>query len=499
MAKKRKRRRRSSPAAGLILGFGIPLLLLLALYIIFAFYFHSHFLLRTEINGLSVGGMTADEAREKIKDETASYLLTIYDRDGNKYHISASDIDYTYVPGSEEEKLLKGQNSWKWPKSLFSGTALTLKTTVSYDSGLLSDAVLALPCFLPENITEPTDAHIEKTDDGYTLVAETPGTHLLADQVLKDVTNAVSSGETELTLTDADYLAPAVTSDDPALTACMDNINTWLSTTITYNIGDQDEVLDRSTTAGWIDVGSDYSVSLNQAKLTSYVQSLASKYNTYGRKRNFITSKGDTVLVGGGDYGWVIDKKKEAEQITADLATGSAISREPVYEQRAISRAADDIGNTYVEIDYTNQHLWYYKEGTLVTESDIVSGKLSNGNGSPDGIFKIVYRQSPAVLKGEDYESNVTYFMPFAYNVGIHDADWRSAFGGNIYVNSGSHGCVNVPFDCAEAIYQNIEVGTPVVAYYREPVSLTSKSAKISNAYSYEDPDAEKTADTATP
>ena len=90
--------------------------------------------------------------------------------------------------------------------------------------------------------------------------------------------------------------------------------------------------------------------------------------------------------------------------------------------------------------------------------------------------------------------------MPFAYNVGIHDAAWRSAFGGNIYINSGSHGCINVPYDCATAIYQNIEVGTPVVAYYREPVSLTSNSAKISNAYSYTDPDADKkVAGTATP
>lgn len=499
MAKRRKRRRHSYLAKGLIFGFGIPFFLLLVLYMIFAFYFHSHFFWRTEINGLSVGGMTTDEAKTKIKEAASSYLLSIYDRDGNKYHISASDMDYAYVPGSEEERLLAEQNAWAWPKSLFSDTSLTLETTVTYDSGLLAEAVLALPCFLPENITEPADAYIEKNEDGYALIAETPGTHLLTDQVQKDVADAVSAGETKLTLTDRDYLAPAVTSDDPALTACMDTVNTWLCASITYDIADQDEVLDRSTTADWIVIGSDHTVSLDQSRITSYVQSLASKYNTYGRRRNFITSKGDTVLIGGGDYGWVVDKKKEAEQISADLAAGASITREPVYEQRGVQRSADDIGNTYVEIDYTNQHLWYYKEGSLVTEADIVSGKLSNGNGSPDGIYKIVYRQSPAVLKGEDYESNVTYFMPFAYNVGIHDADWRSAFGGSIYINSGSHGCVNVPFDCAAAIYQNIEVGTPVVAYYREPVSLTSNSAKISNAYSYTDPDAEKTAGTATP
>jgi len=161
------------------------------------------------------------------------------------------------------------------------------------------------------------------------------------------------------------------------------------------------------------------------------------------------------------------------------------VTREPKYEQRAFVEGADDIGNTYIEIDYTNQHLWYYKDGSLVVDSDIVSGNLNNGNGSPDGVFKVISRQSPATLKGEDYESDVTYFMPFAYNVGLHDASWRSSFGGSIYKNGGSHGCINLPYDAADTIYKNVELGTPVVAYYRENVKLTSNNAKVSNAYSY--------------
>ena len=188
---------------------------------------------------------------------------------------------------------------------------------------------------------------------------------------------------------------------------------------------------------------------------------------------------------GGGDYGWVINKKGEAAQIVEDIKNGESVTREPKYEQRAFVEGADDIGNTYIEIDYTNQHLWYYKDGSLVVDSDIVSGNLNNGNGSPDGVFKVISRQSPATLKGEDYESDVTYFMPFAYNVGLHDASWRSSFGGSIYKNGGSHGCINLPYDAADTIYKNVELGTPVVAYYREDVKLTSNNAKVSNAYSY--------------
>ena len=75
--------------------------------------------------------------------------------------------------------------------------------------------------------------------------------------------------------------------------------------------------------------------------------------------------------------------------------------------------------------------------------------------------------------------------MVFAYNVGFHDASWRSDFGRDIYKASGSHGCINMPRNKAEKLYQILPTGTPVIAYYREPVELTAENARISNAYSY--------------
>ena len=161
------------------------------------------------------------------------------------------------------------------------------------------------------------------------------------------------------------------------------------------------------------------------------------------------------------------------------------MERAPVYEQTALYRGADDIGNTYIEIDYTKQHMWYYKDGALQMESDFVSGNLARQNGSVDGVYKIVYKQRNATLVGEGYSSPVSYFMPFAYNVGIHDASWRSTFGKEIYKTSGSHGCINVPPKKAKKLFQTLQVGTPVIAYYREPVTLTAENTRISNAYSY--------------
>ena len=117
---------------------------------------------------------------------------------------------------------------------------------------------------------------------------------------------------------------------------------------------------------------------------------------------------------------------------------------------------------------------------------------MSTGNITPTGVYSLTYKTKNAVLRGPGYASPVSYWMPFNGDIGMHDATWRSAFGKTIYKYDGSHGCVNVPYECAEAIFNNIEVGTPVIAYYREPVTLTSNSAKISNAYSFVDPEKEK-------
>ena len=225
---------------------------------------------------------------------------------------------------------------------------------------------------------------------------------------------------------------------------------------------------------------------LDESKVTSYIQYLASKYNTYGDVRVFKTSLGDKVKIGGGDYGWVIDKEKEKAQLLKEIKSGETIKREPVFNQTAeVKSETYDIGNTYVEVDYTNQHMYFYENGKLKLESDIVTGNISRNNGSPDGVYKIVYKQRDATLVGETYASDVDYFMVFAYNVGFHDASWRSEFGQEIYKTSGSHGCINMPGAKAEKLYQILPTGTPVIAYYREPVELTAENARISNAYSY--------------
>lgn len=492
MQKTRKGRRQQRRRRLILLTAFILILLLGMVYLFTSLYFRKHFFPHTEINGLKVGGMTAKEAEEKIAADVGDYLLTIFDRDGEKYHIMGREIDNSYVPDGSLEKALQEQNGYAWIPSLFRENQMDVDTPMIYSSKKLAEAVAALPCFVPENITPPVNAALERTEEGYAILPEVPGNQMILEKVVAVVEAAVTAGEGSVTLTDEVYEVPERVSSSPELIDALARVNACIGAEVTYQISDYDEKLTSDQILDMIEVQEDFSITLDEKKITDYVQKLASKYNTYADVREFNTSSGDKIKIGGGDYGWVIQKEKEAELLKENILSGAPTIREPVYSQRAQVEGFEDIGTTYVEIDYTKQHMWYYEEGQLVLESDIVSGNIATGNGSPDGVFKIVYKQSPAVLKGEDYESNVDYFMPFAYNVGIHDASWRTQFGGEFYKTSGSHGCINAPGEIAAALYGRIKVDTPVIAYYREKVELTAENCRISNAYSYVKPPEEE-------
>jgi len=145
---------------------------------------------------------------------------------------------------------------------------------------------------------------------------------------------------------------------------------------------------------------------------------------------------------------------------------GKSISKEPAYYQTATAHGKDDIGNTYVEVDLVGQHIWFYKNGLLITQGDVVTGTYgSDKTRTPVGIYKIDYKETNATLVGENYAAPVDFWLPFNGGIGIHDAGWRTAFGGELYKTGGSHGCVNSPYEVAKTIFNNIEVGTPVVCY----------------------------------
>jgi lipoprotein-anchoring transpeptidase ErfK/SrfK len=172
------------------------------------------------------------------------------------------------------------------------------------------------------------------------------------------------------------------------------------------------------------------------------------------------------VKISGGDYGWMINSTKEVQELIKVIKEGQVTTKEPIYMQTASARDVNDLGKTYVEVDMTKQHLWFYKNGSLVVDGDVVTGNVSDKNATPTGVYKLKYKQKNATLRGDNYNTPVSFWMPFNGDIGIHDATWRDTFGGNIYMTNGSHGCVNAPYTVAKTIFSNIDQDTPVICYF---------------------------------
>ncbi len=126
-----------------------------------------------------------------------------------------------------------------------------------------------------------------------------------------------------------------------------------------------------------------------------------------------------------------------------------------------------NVGDTYIEIDLDMQHMWYFRKGKLEISTPVVTG-LRYYRDTQTGLHEVYFKQSPANLVGETWDTYVNYWMAVTYDgQGIHDANWRydSEYGGNTYMYNGSHGCINTPYDKVQKMYELVEVGTPVVIY----------------------------------
>lgn len=441
---------------------------LVAAYLAVGIYFRDRFLPNTQINSIDCSGKTAAEVEEILKKEADGYTLTIKERGDKEETINGSDIDVELDFGDSVNQIVEEQNSFAWPMAFKNPQKVKLEQVVTYDEAALSSAVAALECADESQMTESTNAALTEyqAGTGYELTNAVFGTKLDTARLAEQIEESVKSLTTNLDLeAESYYEDPQYTEDSEEAQAMLAKANQYVNTTVTYTFGDSSEVLDGTTISGWLTIGDDLSVTLDQSKASEYVASLADTYNTYGKSKTLSTSYGSTVTVPGGNYGWKIDQDTTANALIGYLENGESYTGDVSYSQTAASHGSNDYGNTYVEINLTAQHLYFYKNGSLVVQSDFVSGNLSKGYDTPSGAYKLAYKQRDKTLRGADYATPVSFWMPFNGGIGLHDATWRSSFGGTIYKTSGSHGCINLPYSVAQTIYNSISAGDAVLCY----------------------------------
>lgn len=422
----------------------------------------------TRINGLDASGRTVAEVKEMISGGINHYVLTIEEREGKKEQITGEEIGLQSKFDGTLEQIVTTQNPYAWLSYQLNPAEYTISTMIEYDEEALTQAAQGLECMDPALIKEPENAYVSDyiPGQGYSIIPETEGTVVLEDVLKSSLADAIINLKDTLSLEEAGaYKEPEIKQDDASLKERVDTMNRFVSTTITYKFGDKTEVLNGDRTHEWLITDEAGNITVDSAQAAAYVAELAAAYNTSNKAKNFKTSYDQTIQVKGGTYGWKINQSEETAELVNLLQSGQSQEREPVYSQKAASRGENDYGNTYVEINLTAQHLYFYKDGNLVVDSDFVSGNLSRGWGTPAGTYPLNYKQRNAVLKGENYRTPVDYWMPFNGGIGMHDATWRGTFGGTIYKTNGSHGCINLPHSVAKKIYENISSGIPVICY----------------------------------
>lgn len=448
---------------------------LLVVYLGISVYFMSHFYFNTTINGVDQALKTVDQVEEYMKTQVDGYSLTLKTSDGGAEVISGDSISMEYKEGEELQQLLDAQNAFLWPVSLLEAPEIEAAIGVSYDEAQLQSVIAELACMQEENQEQPVSSKPEYNGTEFVPKEETVGSKVDEETLAEKIAQYLNGFVAELDMTEEEcYEKPKYVSDSPEVLEACETMNSYLNGTITYELGSNNEVIDKELISEWITTNSDMEVKFRTKKIKAYVAELAEKYDTYQTTRKFTSGNGDTVKVSGGSYGWLIDQDAEYKAIKANIKSGEPVEREPEYTRRAASHDGNEWGDTYVEVDLTNQRVYLFVDGKVILDKPCVTGNVNKGWYTPQGVYSIAYCTTNVTLRGPkndegeyEWESPVTFWMPFNGSIGLHDASWQNAFGDpQGYTYSGSRGCVNLQYNTAETIYNNVTAGTPVIVHY---------------------------------
>ena len=500
----KKKKKSKAPLIVCLSLFGALVLGLAIAYIVGVNKYKGVFLDNTFINNLDVSGKSKEEAYQMVKEQSPlKDSITIIRLGGAQIPIALSDIGYQDKTQYEIEKFYNSQNHYNWIGAKFNNTQFELDEKFEYDK-LKLEAELKKNLMAAATGKEPENATIQKSSDGsgYVIIKEKPGDKINLDKIknLYDyVEQNLDKGTYVIDVGEVDCYETAKITSDSLKDQC-DKLNKMFNLAITFDFVYTEEVLKGSRLMDWVtfDSKDKDGIVVDMKKAEAYVEELAEKYDTYATDRQFKTTKKGVITIKGGNknandtgiYGWWIDQQKTTELIRDLIKEGVSTKTKPIYYQNPYSKftyACDesvwtkdkDYGDTYVEIDIAAQHLWFYKDGKMVKEFDLVSGYLYDKDRyTREGVFKVWSKESPSRLKGEGWDVKVSYWTNFSlYGAGFHDATWQyGVFGGNKYKNAGtgSHGCINLSVENAKYIYQNVPINTPVFIYNIEKASPTA-------------------------
>ena len=423
----------------------------------------------TIINNTDVAFKTLAEASDMLKAE--DYTLHVKLRNG-AFDIKGSDIGFNADISSALDVIKTSQNPFLW-FMFYDIDAEIAEYNITYDEDLLRKYLLSQKYFQEEYMDAPSDAYIDIVDNEAIVVDGDKGNTIDMDKFLLAIKPYILDRQKNFTADKSGvYIEPNELSDSPRLQTAAKNINEYLTLDISIKYTDDySYVITPSEIKSMLDIYDDNSVHISRSGIAKFAEKFTRLHNTYGEMHTINTIKNETVILKSVNYGWELEPEVLEQELTDVLSNKESRVIEPEFKHSGYYYdGSDDIGNSYVEISLRDQHVYVIKQGKIVIEMDCVSGNMAAGHGTPSGLFKINNKIRNITLIGPDYESKVAVWMSFNGEIGLHDATWRSYFGGEIYRTNGSHGCVNLPYGLALELFDLVDVNMPVVAYWGSDV-----------------------------
>lgn len=437
---------------------------------------------RISVYGLEISKLSLEQAAEKISDKFSDTEVIFYEKDSEVYKTTLKKLGYTLDMKHLQQVLSDIKEERMKNRGLFlKRKDFQIDYQINRNKEVETEALAQKQFKNSEDRKASTDAYIkyDEKQGEFVIMDEVPGNQIdesrLMDHTQKVLEESFAQNllqdTVKVELGDQIYQEAAVAAGDENLNNQLKELNQQLqqyrNTSVTYTFGATEELLSSEEIRSWL-VVNDEGMAIDEEAAKAYISDLGTKYNTIYKKRYFKTSNGHEVEVSGNEYGFRIDAEAELRQLLEDLKSGTEVRREPVYGKQGLSRnGKDDLQGSYIEVSIDSQHLWLYKDGDLITETDIISGLPTKERATYRGAWPIAYKKSPYTLTSDiyGYARDVTYWMPFVYGQGLHDASWKSSFGGELYKTEGSHGCINLPSDQAKIIYDTISAGYPIIIY----------------------------------
>lgn len=472
---------------------------------------------------VDVGGMTAKEAQKAVKEAVKKYQIAVK-LDDASFDMNADELGLEYNDKTDMQMLINAANKDKEPEKKVE--LFKTKNAEELESALVDSYITAKTQEQSDAATQSTDTSDTDTDadkkqdstgetqtfdirtiqpyratiaynadaGAFVGVDGVAGEAPVYDTATKNLKKAVKELKEKAELaSETGNVEGDVAADSDYVQDALKEANAYLDVTVTCNFNPSTgkaatETVGKDQISQWLVVGNDgLSVSLDGESMANYCTELAKNHDVSKTKKGqFKTTTGSVISVNVPASGQTVDGNKLYESIADAINKKQSATVEAVYSEAQEEETGEYVtyGGNYCEVDLTNQMVYVYKNGQQVVSSPCVTGCIAKGHGTPTGVYSIFSMDKNRYLKGDGYKSWVNFFVPFNGGIGFHDASWRSTFGGNIYLYSGSHGCINMPYAQVQKLFANVSMGEKVIVYGGVD-KVESKSQSLGGADSH--------------